>query len=198
MIARLRGTIVSRTATDVVLETGGVGYQVSIPLSTAEALEGVKGEAILFTHLHVREDAFLLYGFATETEREAFRILLSVNGVGPKVALGVLSGIRVPELRAAVARGDAGLLATLPGVGRKTAERLIMELRGRLGDAADRGSALPATSAQARARSEAIVALMALGHSRPGAEKAVRAAAAEVPGADLPVEELVRRALAHA
>jgi Holliday junction DNA helicase RuvA len=192
MISRLKGTIVSRTPSEVVIDVNGVGYQVSVPAPTSEALEGVRGEAVLLTYLHVRED-----GFATETERETFRLLLSVNGVGPKVAIGILSGIRVVELRSAIAQGNGPLLSSVPGVGKKTAERLIMELRGKIADAETSPHLVPSSSGQLKIRSEAIVALMSLGHNRGTAEKAVRSAAAEAPGAELSLEELVRKALAH-
>ncbi len=197
MISRLKGTIVSRTPSEVTIDVNGVGYQVSVPHSTSEVLEGVRGEAVLLTYLHVREDTLQLYGFATEAERETFRLLLSVNGIGPKLALGILSGIRVPELRTAIAQGNALLLSSIPGVGKKTAERLIMELRGKVIDAESASHLVPASSGQLKIRSEAIVALMSLGHNRASAEKAVRSAAMESPGAEYSLEELVRKALAH-
>lgn len=197
MIARLRGTIVSRTPAEVVIDVNGVGYQLSVPSPTAEALEGARGEVVLLTHLHVREDALHLFGFATEAERETFRLLLSVNGVGPRVALGILSGIRVGELRSAIAGGNAALLSSVPGVGKKTAERLIVELRGKILDAEPHPPASPSSSGQLKIRSEAIVALMALGHNRAAAEKAVRSAVAERPGAEFTLEDLVRASLAH-
>jgi holliday junction DNA helicase RuvA len=197
VISRLKGTIVSRTPSEVVIDVNGVGYQLSVPLPTSEALEGVKGETVLLTHLHVREDVLQLYGFATEAERQTFRLLLSVNGIGPKVALGILSGIRVPELRSAIAQGNAPLLSSVPGVGKKTAERLIVELRGAVGDEDSFPRLTPSSSGQLKIRSEAIVALMSLGHNRATAEKAVRSAAAESPGAEFALEDLVRKALAH-
>jgi Holliday junction DNA helicase RuvA len=197
MISRLKGTIVSRTPSEVVIDVNGVGYQLSVPAPTSEALEGVRGEAVLLTHLHVREDVLQLFGFATEAERETFRLLLSVNGIGPKVALGILSGIRVPELRSAIARGNAPLLSSVPGVGRKTAERLIVELRGKMTDDESSPHIVPSSSGQLKIRSEAIVALMSLGHNRAAAEKAVRSAVADSPGVELTLEELVRTSLAH-
>ncbi len=197
MISRLRGTLVSRTPSEVVIDVGGVGYQLSVPLSTSELLEGVRGETVLLTHLHVREDTLQLYGFATDAERETFRLLLGVNGVGPKLALGILSGIRVAELRSAIARGNTAILSSIAGVGRKTAERLVVELRSKVTDDAPSAHLVPSSSAQLKVRSEAIVALMSLGHHRASAEKAVRSAVTETPGAEFTVEELVRKALAH-
>lgn len=197
MISRLKGTIVSRASSEVTIDVNGVGYQVSVPFSTSEVLGTVRGEAVLLTYLHVREDALQLYGFATEAERETFRLLLSVNGIGPKLALGILSGIRVAELRTAIAAANALLLSSIPGVGRKTAERLIMELRGKVTDAESASYMTPSSSGQLKIRSEAIVALMSLGHHRASAEKAVRSAVIEAPGAEYSLEELVRKALAH-
>ena len=197
MISRLRGTIVSKTASEVTIDVNGVGYQLSVPASTSDALEGVRGETVLLTHLHVREDALQLFGFATEAEKEAFRLLLSVNGVGPKLALGILSGIRVPEMRSAIAQGNAALLSSIPGVGKKTAERLIVELRSKMTDDDARTAVIPSSSGQLKIRSEAIVALMSLGHHRTSAEKAVRSAVMETPGSEFSLEDLVRKALAH-
>jgi Holliday junction DNA helicase RuvA len=197
VISRLKGKVVSKSPTEVVLDVNGVGYQVSVPLSTSEALDGVRAETVLLTYLHVREDTLQLYGFATEAERETFRLLLSVNGIGPKLAQGILSGIRVGELRSAIGQGNAPLLGSIPGVGKKTAERLIVELRGKFADAHS-SSALPASSsAQMKVRSEAIVALMSLGHNRSSAEKAVRSAVSESPGTEFTLADLVRKALTH-
>jgi Holliday junction DNA helicase RuvA len=197
MISRLKGTIVSRTPTELVVDVGGVGYQVSVPLSTSEAFGKARGEVTVLTYLHVREDALLLYGFATESEREMFRLLISVSGIGPKLAQGILSGIRVDELREAIASGNHPLLGSVPGVGKKTAERLVVELRGRMAEATRGQAAGPATSAQLKVRSEAVIAMMSLGHTRGAAEKAVQAVFSESPGAVLSLEEILKKALAH-
>lgn len=197
MISRLRGTIVAGTPTELTVDVNGVGYQVSVPLSTSEAVGRQRGEVTLLTHLHVREDAMVLYGFATEAEREMFRMLISVSGIGPKLAQGILSGIRVEELRDAIASGNFPLLGSVPGVGKKTAERLVVELRGRIAEAAPSATAGPATSRQLKIRSEAVVAMMSLGHTRNAAEKAVRSAVSEMQGADYSLEEILKKALAH-
>ncbi|HLB00471.1 MAG TPA: Holliday junction branch migration protein RuvA [Bacteroidota bacterium] len=197
MISRLRGLVVSRTPTELTVDVNGVGYQVSVPLSTSEALAGQRGEVTLLTYLHVREDALLLYGFATEGERGMFRMLISVSGIGPKLAQGILSGIRVDELRDAIASGNLPLLGSVSGVGRKTAERLVMELRGRITDALPSAQAGPATSRQLKVRSEAVVAMMSLGHTRGAAEKAIQAAVSESRGTEYSIEELLKKALAH-
>jgi Holliday junction DNA helicase RuvA len=197
MISRLRGTIVARTPTELTIDVNGVGYQVSVPLSTSDALGNKGGEVTILTYLHVREDALLLYGFATEAERELFKMLISVSGIGPKLAQGILSGIRVDELRDAIGSGNFPLLGSVPGVGRKTAERLVVELRGRISDALPSPSSGPATSRQLKVRSEAVVAMMSLGHTRAAAERAVQAALSESRGVELSIEELLRKALAH-
>jgi len=197
MISILRGRIVSNTPTEIVVDVGGVGYQVSVSLSTSEALAKQRGEVTVLTHLHVREDALLLYGFATGAEREMFRMLISVSGIGPKLALGILSGIRVDELREAIATGNHPLLGSVPGVGKKTAERLVVELRGRITEALPASMAGPATSRQLKIRSEAVVAMMSLGHTRAAAEKAIQAAVSESHGAEYSIEEILKKALAH-
>ncbi len=198
MISRLRGTIVAGTPTELTIDVNGVGYQVSVPISTSEALGREKGEVTLLTYLHVREDAMLLYGFATEPEREMFRMLISVSGIGPRLAQGILSGIRVDELREAIGAGNFALLGSVPGVGRKTAERLVVELRGRMPENTPSSTAGPATSKQLKIRSEAVVAMMSLGHARSVAEKAVHAAVSEMHGAPYSLEEILKKALAHA
>jgi Holliday junction DNA helicase RuvA len=199
MIATLTGTIVSKAPTEVVLDVRGVGYALAIPLSTCEKLGEPGSEARLFTHLHVREDALLLYGFATEEERSLFRLLLSVSGIGPKMGLGMLSGIPVAELRAHLASGNLAALTAVPGIGRKLAERLVLELRDRLGKQEGALAGIPAADAgKERVRGEALLALTSLGYQRPAAEKALRGALAELNGADHSVETLIKLALRHA
>jgi Holliday junction DNA helicase RuvA len=184
---------------EVIIDVGGVGYHAHIPLSTYEHLGDVNSEATLLTHLHVREDALQLYGFATEEERTLFKMLISVSGIGPRMAQGILSGIAVGELRNNILHGNLGALTAIPGVGRKTAERLVVELREKIGRS-DVPPSFPAaaTDAQTRARSEALLALTSLGYSRPVAEKALRSALQETNGKDLPIEELIKTSLRHA
>src|SRR5512142_3382286 len=196
MIASLTGTIEHLGPTELVLNVNGVGYQVIIPLSTFEQLEHTVGPATVLTHMHVREDALQLYGFATGAERDMFRMLIAITGIGPKLAQTMLSGMGVPELRQAIAGADHAALVSIPGIGRKTAERICMELREKIGPAAE--PAAPPSSQQMKARSEAIIALMSLGHTRQGAETALRAVIAEAAGRDLSVEEMVKRALRSA
>jgi len=197
MISRLRGTIVAKTPTELTIDVNGVGYQVNVTLPTSEALGRERGEITLLTYLHVREDALVLYGFATEAEREMFRMLISVSGIGPRLAQGILSGIRVDELREAIATGNHPLLGSVPGVGKKTAERLVVELRGRIAEAPASSAPGPATSRQLKVRSEAVVAMMSLGHTRAAAEKAVQAAVSETRGSAYTLEDLLKKALAH-
>jgi Holliday junction DNA helicase RuvA len=198
MIAHLQGTITAKSAGELILDVHGVGFQLSIPLSTFETLGAPGDKVTVLTHLHVREDAMLLFGFATESEREIFRSLLSVSGIGPKMAQVILSGLRPAELRDAIVRGDVLALTSISGVGKKTAERIVLELRETLGAMEITGPAMPASSLQMKSRSEAAVALMALGYTRQAADAALRAASEAARGADLPVEELIKRALQQA
>jgi holliday junction DNA helicase RuvA len=190
MIGSLHGRIASKTPPQLTVDVGGVGYELEAPLSTFFHLPPVGAEVRLLTHLVVREDAHVLYAFATEDERRLFRNLIRVSGVGPKIALALLSGISVAAFAECVQRGDIGALTRVPGVGRKTAERLIVEMRDRLAPLqAIPGArvAAPATSAE----SEAYDALVALGY-RPA--EAARLLKTVAPGTHS-TEELIRRAL---
>jgi Holliday junction DNA helicase RuvA len=129
MISTLQGTLLSKTPTELVIDVGGVGYGVQIPLSTFEATGDVGSTVKLHTHLHVREDVLQLYGFASVQERTVFRMLVSVSGVGPRMAQGILSGSSVSEFKSHITQGDFSALTAIPGVGKKMAERLIVELR---------------------------------------------------------------------
>lgn len=174
MIAHLRGRILEKQPTRVVVEVAGVGYDVAVPLSTFYGLGEPGAEVALRVHTHVREDALALYGFATALELDLFNRLISISGIGPKLALAVLSGIEPPDLVAAIERGDVARLTAIPGVGKKTAERIVLELRDRL------PRARPAAAAPALdgpiVRDDLLSALMNLGYHRPLAEKAVDAA----------------------
>ncbi|HLX11684.1 MAG TPA: Holliday junction branch migration protein RuvA [Bacteroidota bacterium] len=198
MIAFLQGTIVERTPTEIVIDVNGVGYSVSVSLSTSHALESHGNEVKILTYLHVREDLMQLYGFATESERQLFRMLISITGIGPKMAQGILSGLSPVEFREAVATGNILSLTSISGVGRKTAERLIIELRDKIGKGEDAHADTPAGSLQMKLRAEAIIALMSLGYTRLSAEKALRAVLSETASRDLSLEELIKTALRHA
>jgi holliday junction DNA helicase RuvA len=183
VIARLSGTLLESRPDRVVLDVNGVGYDVAIPLGTFAVLPPAGGRATLHVHTVVREDAFLLFGFATASEKAVFERLLSVSGVGPKVALTVLSGLPVPELVAAIATQNARRLATIPGIGKKLAERLGLELKEKMADLGlvSAASALPAGSAA----EDAVAALKNLGYKPAQAEAAVGAVEKDVPPGDL-------------
>ena len=187
MIGSLRGRISSKTPPQLTVDVGGLGYELEAPMSTFLHLPPVGAEVQLLTHLVVREDAHVLYGFATEEERRLFRSLIKVSGVGPKIALALLSGISVSAFAECVVSGDTGTLTRIPGVGRKTAERLIVEMRDRLAAPA----ASPAAGAAGSPEGEAYGALVALGY-RPA--EATRLLKAVGPGTHS-TEELIRRAL---
>jgi Holliday junction DNA helicase RuvA len=193
MIISLRGRLREKTATSAWLDAGGVGYGVQISFSTFEVLPAVGSEVELLTSLVVREDAHQLFGFATAEERRLFELLLTVSGVGPRVALGVLSGMRPEALRRAIRGGDVGALTTVSGVGKKTAERILVDLRDKLQAEA------PAAGGEALGGSaeDAVSALVSLGFPQVQARKSVQSALKET-GADAPLEEIVRRSLAAA
>ena len=180
MIGRLTGKVLSCPPGQVLLDVAGVGYDVQIPLSTFYTLSTAPGPTVsLHVHTHVREDALQLYGFATREERAAFEQLISISGVGPRMALAILSGIGADELRAAVCRGDRQRLQRIPGVGKKTAERVLLELKDKLGvgEIAEAGERPVAAAPAGGVESDAISALVNLGYSREVAGRAVASAA---------------------
>jgi Holliday junction DNA helicase RuvA len=198
MIARLTGTLAAKAPTEIIIDVGGVGYGVSIPLSTYEALGAVRSPVTLLTYLHVREDALQLYGFATEEERDVFRALISVSGIGPKMAQGILSGIPAADLKTHIMMGNSAALTAVPGVGRKTAERMIVELKDKISRIEAASPAAAGTDGHSRIRSEALLALTSLGYNRLSAERALRDALQESRDADATVESLIKAALRHA
>ena len=175
MIGKLSGTLSDKNPPQIVLDCNGVGYEVSVPMSTFYNLPGLGDKLTLLTHFVVREDAQLLYGFATQAEREAFRQLIKISGVGPRTALSVLSGMSVAELSQAITLQEAGRLVKVPGIGKKTAERLLLELKGKLG--ADIG--LPTHLAN-DAQTDILQALLALGYSDKEAAISLKALPADV------------------
>jgi holliday junction DNA helicase RuvA len=197
MITFLQGKLVESLPTRVTVEVHGVGYDALIPLSSFDQLPAPGQPVKLLTHLVVREDAHVLYGFMSAAERELFRLLInSVSGIGPKIALNILSGINVAAFRGAVAGGDVKILSRISGVGKKTAERIVVELKDKIGlaGALEAGSAERALSGGEQKINDATLALMALGYKQPEARDAIRGAAA-VLGAEAGVEEMVRAAL---
>jgi Holliday junction DNA helicase RuvA len=192
VIGLLRGRVLSRHPPFLLLDVNGVGYEVEAPMSTFYDLPPADAPVTLFTHLAVREDAHILYGFAREGDRALFRSLLKVSGVGGKMALAILSGMTSDEFARCVEAGDAAALTRLPGVGKKTAERLIVEMRDRLeAPGTPALAAMPRAAAPVSADGEAVSALIALGYKPPEASKMVRAVAAEVRD----TEALIRSAL---
>ncbi len=188
MIGRLSGTLLEKNPPQIVLDVQGVGYEVDVPMSTFYNLPALKEKVVLHTQLIVREDAHLLFGFLTHEERIAFRQLLKISGVGPKLALSVLSGLSIADLAAAVANKDANRLTKIPGVGKKTAERLLLELQGKFtvsGAGAALGSAVASSSSN-----DIVNALLALGYN----EKEADWAAKQLPK-DVDVSGGIRQAL---
>jgi Holliday junction DNA helicase RuvA len=197
VIAHLRGSILEKHPNRIVIDVNGVGYDVFVPLSTFYGL-GDQGAAIaLRIHTHVREDAFLLYGFATLLEQELFERLIGVSGIGPKVALAVLSGIEPQEFIRAIERGDLARLTAIPGVGKKTSERIVLELKDRLPRAQTAAAAAGVAVPDAPAlRDDVVSALVNLGYHRPLAEKAAEAAIKTIgSSSDAGFERLLRQAL---
>lgn len=197
MISFLHGKLVDALPTQVTVDVNGVGYDVLIPLSSFDKLPQPGGDLKLLTHLAVREDAHVLYGFMTAAERELFRMLINtVSGIGPKIALNVLSGMNPVAFRGAVANGDVKSLSQISGVGKKTAERIVVELRDKVGAAGawEVSSAARVLSSSDQKVNDAVLALMALGFKQPDAHESVRAAQAML-GEKASVEELVRAAL---
>ncbi|WP_410104519.1 Holliday junction branch migration protein RuvA [Sutterella wadsworthensis] len=186
MIGRLHGKLLEKNPPQILIDVSGIGYEVDVPMSTFCNLPEVGGELTLHTHFVVREDAELLYGFATLAERAVFRALIKISGVGPKIALALLSGITVDQLKDAVDRGETGLLTKVPGIGKKTAERLVLELKGKLAGTGAATAAVPTSGA----RADVAAALIALGYS----EREAAAATKKLPE-DCTVNDGLRLAL---
>jgi Holliday junction DNA helicase RuvA len=193
VIAHLRGRILDKQPNRIVVDVNGVGYEVAVPLSTFYGLGEPGSEIALRVHTHVREDALLLYGFATALEQDLFERLIGISGIGPKVALAVLSGIEPLELVRAIERGDLARLTAIPGIGKKTSERIVLELKDRL----PRAHVMPVVAGAAApppaVRDDVLSALMNLGYHRPLAEKAVDSAIKATPGGEF--ERTLKQAL---
>jgi Holliday junction DNA helicase RuvA len=191
MIGRLRGRLLRKSPPALIVDVGGVGYELEAPMSTFYRLPELGSEIELHTHLVVREDAHLLYGFATEDERRLFRDLLRVTGIGPKIGLALLSGMAVDQFMVCVESQDVDALVRIPGIGRKTAERLLVEMRDRIRALGELPSAAQRLDPGAGTRAEAHAALVALGYRPAEAARLLKAVEAEGEG----TEELIRRAL---
>ena len=192
MIAFLRGLLLEKHPNQAIVEAGGVGYDVTIPVSTFTHLPEAGTEVRLRIHTHVREDALSLYGFLTQDEKSLFEKLLSVSGIGPKLAITILSGLAAPDLIHSIRAGDVAKLVRIPGIGKKTAERMVLELRDKLPAATGESPETPA-AALSQIDQDVLSALLNLGCARPQAEAAVRKAKAA--GANAEFEPLFRRAL---
>ena len=200
MISFLQGKLVEALPTVVTVEVHGVGYEALIPLSSYDKLPAPGQEVRLLTHLAIREDAHVLYGFMSGAERDLFRLLIhTVSGIGPKSALNVLSGISISAFRGAVANGDIKALSQISGVGKKTAERIVVELKDKIGAAGawEAASAQRSLSAEDQKLNDAVLALMALGFKQIEAHDSVRQAQALL-GATATIEDLVRACLKKA
>jgi len=190
MIGHLSGKIISAKPTKILLDVNGVGYSVNITISTFEKISELE-TASLFIYTNVKEDSITLFGFFTETEKEMFELLISVNGVGPKTAQSLLSGISVQDLKSAIKTSDVSRIIAAPGIGRKTAERLVLELRSKVDNISGEGIFSEAHSVN----SEAVAALTTLGYNQKIAENVVRDILTSAP--DVTLEDLIRKALAH-
>ncbi|MBC8124544.1 MAG: Holliday junction branch migration protein RuvA [Candidatus Kapabacteria bacterium] len=194
MIAQLTGLVAQKHGMDVVIDCHGVGYAVSIPLSTSDIVPAIGQSVTLLTIMVVREDAMQLYGFGTVPERDAFKLLTSIQGIGGRIALGILSSASLADLRNALVQGNLTFLQRLPGIGKKTAERLVVELREKfVGVVPDGGST--AVNQMSQIAEDAISALQALGYARAAAEKSVKTALSTNPEASSSSETLIRLAL---
>ncbi|MDG1668849.1 MAG: Holliday junction branch migration protein RuvA [Opitutae bacterium] len=198
MIAHIKGTVIEATPLLVVIEAAGLGYEVQIPITTAEKVPTVGKECSLYTHAVYREDSASLYGFATREDRDFFRLLVEkVSGIGPKIGIAILSRMSVELLRGAIANSDIALLSKCPGIGKKTAERLVIELKDKvgLGVVATTTSRSGSSSNPSQgAYQDAVSSLIILGYKPADADKFVRKAASQLP-ADASVEALVKAAL---
>jgi Holliday junction DNA helicase RuvA len=197
MIEYIKGILSEKEVTRVAIEAHGVGYNISIPLSTYEKLPETGSNLLLHIHYLVREDAHKLYGFLTKTEREMFRHLIGITKIGPKVALSVLSGISVNDLVNCINSGDSSRLEKIPGVGQKTAQRLLMELKGKVGPASACGiseSPLTVNSTNLKIRDEAFAAMVSLGYNDKQVQKAFTRVE-QMVSVSAPVEEWIRKAL---
>ena len=180
MIGRLTGTLAEKTPPQLLIDVNGVGYEVDVPMSSFYNLPGLGERVTLLTHFIVREDAQVLFGFLTHDERATFRLLVKISGVGPRTALSILSGLSVNELAQAVSLQQSARLVKVPGIGKKTAERLLLELKGKLGDSIGAPPATAASDAQA----DILQALLALGYSDREASAALKALPADVGVSD--------------
>tara|TARA_B110001452_G_C15157957_1_gene402836 strand:+ start:397 stop:1017 length:621 start_codon:yes stop_codon:yes gene_type:complete len=202
LIGRLRGKLIEKTPPEILIECNGVGYEVHVPMTTLYALPDLEEQTILYTHFVVREDAQLLFGFANKVDRKLFRLLIKASGVGPKLAIAILSGMSAEQFVSCVAHNDATTIVKIPGIGKKTAERLLIEMRDRIKDwqndpstpatdAAPLDLSIESTFVVSDAKGDALNALVSLGYTQAQADKAVNA----IFDKDKTSESLIRDAL---
>jgi Holliday junction DNA helicase RuvA len=193
MIGHLKGHLIDKSPTRILLDVHGVGYDILIPFSTFETLGAIGEETTLLTHLHVREDALTLFGFSTAAEKKLFQLLLAVSGIGPKIAQAILSGSSVEAFRRHVQQNEIAALTAIPGVGKKTAERIILELKDKMGALEEEALQAGGVRVVPSVHEQAVQALVSLGYARAAAQKAVDGAVQENPQASL--EEIIKHAL---
>jgi holliday junction DNA helicase RuvA len=197
LIAQLTGKLAYKQPNTIIIDVQGVGYEVNIPLTTFYVLGEIGADTALKIHTNVREDALQLFGFATAREKELFLKLLSVSGIGPKLAITMLSGMAAAELITAITRNDLGRLTAIPGVGKKTAERVVVELRDKLSkivfEEGEVAAAIESATSDASIKEDTIAALLALGYAKPLAERAVTAALGEE--GELTIQAVLKRSL---
>lgn len=192
MIGYLTGKIISKKPTRILVDVNGIGYLVNISISTFEKIADINDPVSLYTYLHVREDALDLYGFYTQAEKDMFKLLIGISGIGPKLAQSILSGIQIDELKEALQTGNISRIVAVPGIGKKTAERLLVELR----DKVDTITGIRETFSEEKTslKNDAVAALTNLGYNRKTAENTIRKLI-EI-NSSLPIEELIKKALA--
>lgn len=189
MIGFLRGKVINPKPTKILIDVNGVGYSVNISIQTFEEISGNENIS-LFIYTSVKEDSITLFGFSKESEKELFELLISVNGIGPRTALGILSGIRTDQLKEAIYKGDISLLSSIPGIGKKTSERLVLELRNKIDNISDDIKDIAGSSV----KNEAVLALTTLGYNSKLADKTVRDLLSIEPSSH--IEDIIKKALA--
>lgn len=198
MISQLRGILIFKSPTEIIVECGGVGFSANVSLNTSSAMPVEGKEVTIFTILVPREDAIQLYGFRENSERDTFKMLTSIPGIGPKIALGILSSITAQELQHYILTNNITALQKLPGIGKKTAERLNLELKDKISKIDIKSDKLFPGMVSNLIKQEAVAALIALGYSSVIAEKTVKRALAEETAQDMTAEQVIRRALKYA
>ncbi len=191
MIGHLTGKVLTKKPTQILLDVNGVGYEINISINTFDKISAIGEQISLHTYLSVREDALILFGFHTFTEKELFEILIGVNGIGPKLGLGILSGISADEFKDAIGNGNVSRLVLIPGIGKKTAERMVIELRDKIGKITSTDSNL--SQKTFTIKDDAIAALIGLGYNQKTADRITRSLLEENP--KLSIEELIRESL---